>query len=49
VDPDRGVQAAADRAAGYQEAGADLVIMNLPYRPEPRMLGELAEALRPLT
>jgi alkanesulfonate monooxygenase SsuD/methylene tetrahydromethanopterin reductase-like flavin-dependent oxidoreductase (luciferase family) len=49
VDPDRGVQAAADQAAGYQEAGADLVIMNLPYRPEPRMLGELAEALRPLT
>jgi hypothetical protein len=48
VDPDLGLQAAADQAAAYREAGADLVIMNLPHRAKPGLLGDLAEALRPL-
>jgi alkanesulfonate monooxygenase SsuD/methylene tetrahydromethanopterin reductase-like flavin-dependent oxidoreductase (luciferase family) len=47
VDPER-MQAAADQAAAFGEAGADLVIMNLPLRAKPDMLGGLADALRPL-
>ena len=48
VDPGEGMQAAADQAAAFGEAGADLVIMNLPLRAKPDMLGDLADALRPL-
>jgi F420-dependent oxidoreductase-like protein len=48
VDPGQGMLAAADQAAAFDEAGADLVIMNLPIRAKPDMLGELADALRPL-
>jgi alkanesulfonate monooxygenase SsuD/methylene tetrahydromethanopterin reductase-like flavin-dependent oxidoreductase (luciferase family) len=47
VDPGQGMQA-ADQAAAYQEAGADLVIMNLPHRAKPDILADLADALRPL-
>jgi F420-dependent oxidoreductase-like protein len=48
VDPGQGMRAAADQAAAFGEAGADLVIMNLPVRAKPDMLGDLADALRPL-
>jgi hypothetical protein len=49
VDPDAGMQAAADQAAAFGEAGVDLVIMNLPLRAKPDMLAGLADAMRPLT
>jgi hypothetical protein len=42
------MQAAADQAAAFGAAGADLVIMNLPVRAKPDLLGDLADALRPL-
>ena len=48
VDPGEGMQATADQAAAFGEAGADLVIMNLPIGAKPDMLGDLADALRPL-
>lgn len=48
VDPGAGMQAAADQVAAFGEAGADLVIVNLPLRAKPDMLGDLADALRPL-
>ena len=49
VDPASGMQAAADQAAAFGEAGVDLVIMNLPLRAKPGMLADLADAMRPLT
>ena len=49
VDPAAGMQAAADQAAAFGEAGVDLVIMNLPLRAKPDMLADLADAMRPLT
>ena len=39
---------AVAQAAAFGAAGADLVIMNLPVRAKPDMLGDLADALRPL-
>jgi alkanesulfonate monooxygenase SsuD/methylene tetrahydromethanopterin reductase-like flavin-dependent oxidoreductase (luciferase family) len=39
---------AADLAAAYRDAGADLVIMNLPLAADPAMVAPLAEALAPL-
>jgi hypothetical protein len=42
------VKQAAEQAAGYAEAGADLVIVNLPVPPAPSVLAPLAEALSPL-
>jgi len=39
---------AADLAAAYRDAGADLVIMNLPLAADPAMVDPLAEALAPL-
>jgi alkanesulfonate monooxygenase SsuD/methylene tetrahydromethanopterin reductase-like flavin-dependent oxidoreductase (luciferase family) len=48
VDPDAGPGAAAEAAAAYRDAGADLAIMNLPHRAHPDTLGPLADALRPL-
>ena len=48
VRTDDGVGAAADLAAAYRDAGADLVIMNLPLNAPPDTLGPLADALRPL-
>jgi F420-dependent oxidoreductase-like protein len=42
------VAKAAEVAAGYAEAGADLAIMNLPHSADPGILAPLAEALAPL-
>ncbi len=42
------VKQAAEQAAAYAEAGADLVIVNLPVPPRPAVLAPLAEALAPL-
>ena len=39
---------AAETAAAYAEAGADLAVMNLPHDADPEMLAPLAEALAPL-
>ena len=39
---------AAEQAAAYRDAGADLVILNLPVPAEPAMLEPLAEAVAPL-
>ena len=38
----------ADIAAGYAEAGAGLLVVNVPNPHDPRDLEPLAEALRPL-
>ncbi|TNC21625.1 TIGR03560 family F420-dependent LLM class oxidoreductase [Amycolatopsis alkalitolerans] len=48
VDPADGIGPAAEKAAGYMEAGVDLVVMNLPHRAKPDILEPLAEALAPL-
>ena len=42
------VPRAAELAAAYRDAGADLVIMNLPLAADPAMVAPLAEALAPL-
>src|SRR5205823_954662 len=42
------IKRAAEQAAAYRDAGADLAIMNLPVPAEPAMLEPLAEALAPL-
>ncbi len=42
------VTTAAEVAASYAEAGADLAIMNLPLSADPGILAPLAEALAPL-
>jgi F420-dependent oxidoreductase-like protein len=43
-----GITQAADVAAAYRDAGADLAIMNLPLAADPVMLAPLAQALAPL-
>jgi len=43
-----GIKPAAEPAAAYRDAGADLGIMNLPLATGPAMLAPLAEALAPL-
>ncbi|HEX3921100.1 MAG TPA: TIGR03560 family F420-dependent LLM class oxidoreductase [Streptosporangiaceae bacterium] len=48
VDPDQGPGPAAETAAAYRDAGADLAIMNLPHGASPDVLAPLADALRPL-
>ena len=45
---DGGIEAAAEQAAAYRDAGVDLAIMNLPHRAEPGILAPLAEALSAL-
>jgi hypothetical protein len=45
---DEGLEAVAATAAAYRDAGADLVIMNLPHGAPPDTLGPLADALRQL-
>jgi F420-dependent oxidoreductase-like protein len=45
---DEGIGAAAELAAAYRDAGADLAILNLPHQAPPDILGPLAEALAPL-
>jgi F420-dependent oxidoreductase-like protein len=42
------IKQAAEQAAAYRDAGADLVILNLPVPAEPAMLEPLAEAVAPL-
>jgi F420-dependent oxidoreductase-like protein len=48
IGPDDGVGPAAEEAAAYRDAGADLAIMNLPHRADPGMLTTLAGALSAL-
>ena len=44
-----GIGPAAELAAAYRDAGADLAIMNLPHQAPPDILGPLADVLLPLT
>ncbi len=48
ISPDDGVGPAAEAAAAYRDAGADLAIMNLPHGAAPDILTALADALSPL-
>jgi len=48
VEGTDGIKQAAELAASYGEAGADLVIMNLPLAADPAIVIPLAEALAPL-
>jgi F420-dependent oxidoreductase-like protein len=48
MDSDDDVTKAAELAAGYAKAGADLAIMNLPVNADPSILAPLADALAPL-
>ncbi len=48
VEGPDGIKRAADLAAAYGDAGADLVILNLPLAADPAMVIPLAEALAPL-
>jgi hypothetical protein len=48
VDPNAGPEPVVAAAAAYRDAGADLVIVNLPDHPKPDSLAPLAEALGPL-
>ncbi|MBO0786020.1 MAG: TIGR03560 family F420-dependent LLM class oxidoreductase [Actinobacteria bacterium] len=48
VRMDEGIAQAAETASAFGEAGADLVIVNLPLRADPGVLAPLAEALAPL-
>jgi F420-dependent oxidoreductase-like protein len=48
VEGPDGIKQAAELAAAYRDAGADLAIMNLPLAADPAMLTPLAEALTPL-
>ncbi|ROS40274.1 TIGR03560 family F420-dependent LLM class oxidoreductase [Amycolatopsis thermoflava] len=42
---DDGIEAAAEEAAAYGEAGVDVVVLNLPHRAGPDLLEPLADAL----
>ncbi len=46
MDTDDDVAKVAEQAAAYEEAGADLVIVNLPLRSKPSILEPVADALR---
>jgi len=48
VEGPDGISRAADLAAAYRDAGADLAIMNLPLAADPAMVAPLAGALAPL-
>jgi alkanesulfonate monooxygenase SsuD/methylene tetrahydromethanopterin reductase-like flavin-dependent oxidoreductase (luciferase family) len=48
VEADGSLEPAVAAAAAYRDAGADLVIVNLPLHPKPDSLKPLAEALGPL-
>jgi len=48
VEGPDGVKQAAELAAAYGDAGADLVILNLPLAADPAMVIPLAEAVAPL-
>ena len=49
TDQDGGLEAVLAAVAGYRDAGADLVILNLPHHAKPGSLQPLAETLAPLT
>ena len=48
VDPDSGLEPVVTAAAAWRDAGADLVILNLPHHVKPDSLKPLAEAPTPL-
>jgi len=48
LEPDSGLEAVVEAAAGYRDAGVDLVIVGLPLHVTPDSLKPLAEALTPL-
>lgn len=48
VHADTGIGPAVEEAAGYREAGVDLLVFNLPHRIPPGYLEQLAEAAAPL-
>jgi hypothetical protein len=48
VDPDTGLEPVIAAVTGYRDAGADLIIVNLPHHAKPDSLKPLAEALGPL-
>ena len=48
VDSPDAIKQAAEQAAAYRDAGADLAIVNLPVPAEPAILEPLAETLAPL-
>jgi len=48
IGADGNLEPAVAAAAAYRDAGADLVILNLPLHPKPDSLKPLAEALGPL-
>ena len=48
IEPDGNTEPVVAAAAAYRDAGADLVILNLPYHAKPESLKPLAEALGPL-
>src|SRR6202012_4334649 len=48
IAPGLGIEPAVALASAYQEAGVDLVIVNLPHGVKPDLLAPLADALAPL-
>ena len=48
VEQDQDLRSIADPIAAYASAGADLVVINLPHRAKPAILGPLADVLTPL-
>jgi predicted Zn-dependent protease len=48
MEPDTGLEPVVAAAAGFRDAGVDLVIVNLPLHARPDSLKPLAEALAPL-
>jgi F420-dependent oxidoreductase-like protein len=49
IDPDAELAVVLDQIAPYADAGADLIVLNLPLDCEPAFLGPLAELVAPLT
>ena len=48
IEPDGSLEPVVAAAAAYRDAGADLIIVNLPLHAKPDSLKPLAEALAPL-
>ena len=48
IEPDGDLEPVVAAAAAYRDAGADLIIVNLPLHAKPESLKPLAEALAPL-
>jgi hypothetical protein len=48
IQPDGNLAPVVATAAAYRDAGADLIIVNLPLHAKPDSLKPLAEALGPL-